>query len=65
MITPAVGIQSTLNESWGAYAKYTYVVCFSDTFAPSDLLQPVGGGEPADGSNEVYSTIGVGIMLRF
>jgi Outer membrane protein beta-barrel domain len=64
VVSLAAGVQYTLNESWGAYAKYTYVTCFSDTFAPGDLLLPVGGGEPVDGTNQVYSTIGVGIMLR-
>lgn len=65
MVTPAIGIQYTLSDAWGAYAKYTYVVCLSDAFAPGDLLQPVGGGEPIQGSDQIYSNIGVGIMLRF
>ena len=64
VISLAAGVQYTLNESWGAYAKYTYITCFSDTFAPGDLLLPVGLQEPVDGTNQVYSTIGVGIMLR-
>jgi outer membrane autotransporter protein len=64
VVTLAAGVQYTLNESWGAYAKYTYVTCLSDQFAPGDLLLPVGGGEPVDGTNQVISTIGVGIMLR-
>ena len=64
VISLAAGVQYTLNESWGAYAKYTYVTCFSDQFAPGDLLLPVGGGEPVDGTNQVFSNIGVGIMLR-
>ncbi len=65
MFAPAVGIQYALADSWSAYAKYSYVVCASSSFAPGDLLLPPGGGEPVEGSNEVYSVIGVGVMLRF
>jgi hypothetical protein len=65
MLAPAIGIQYALADSWSAYAKYAYVICSSNTFAPGDLLLPVGGGEPVEGGNEVYSMIGVGVMLRF
>jgi hypothetical protein len=60
----AHGVQYTLSESWGAYAKYTYNKGLGGEFAPGELLQPVGGGEPIEGSDQVYSNIGVGIMLR-
>ncbi len=65
MIAPAIGLQYALADSWSAYAKFAYVLCLSDTFAPGNLLQPVAGGQPVDGSDQVYSNIGVGIMLRF
>jgi opacity protein-like surface antigen len=65
MIAPAVGVQYALADSWGAYAKYTYMYCSSSEFAPSDLLLPEGGGEPTEGGNQIFQTILVGIMLRF
>ena len=44
--------------------KFAYNICKSDEFAPGDLLQPPGGGEPVQGENEIFTTITVGIMLR-
>jgi len=64
MVTLGVGVQYTLSESWGAYAKYAYIMGLSGGFAPGDLLLPAGGGEPVAGSDQLYSNIGVGIMLR-
>lgn len=65
MIAPALGIQYSLADSWSAYAKYAYIICSSSEFAPGDLLLPEGGGEPVQGEDEIFQTIGVGIMLRF
>ncbi|MCI0452672.1 MAG: porin family protein [Candidatus Latescibacteria bacterium] len=65
MLAPAVGVQYALADSWGAYAKYSYVYCSSSEFAPGDLLLPEGGGEPTEGDNQIFQTILVGIMLRF
>lgn len=65
VVGPGAGIQYAMSDSWSTYVKYTYMLCVSDTFAPGDLLEPEGGGEPVDGQNEVYQTIGVGVMLRF
>jgi hypothetical protein len=65
MVAPSVGVQYAMADSWSAYAKVSYVLCLSDKFAPGDLLEPVGGGEPTQGTDEIYSTIGVGVMLRF
>lgn len=65
MIAPAVGIQYAMADSWSAYTKFAYVICTGKEFAPGELLAPVGGGEPVPGDTQVYSTIGVGIMLRF
>jgi len=64
LIAPAVGVQYALADSWSAYLKFAYNICSSDVFAPGDLLQPPGGGEPVQGENEVFTTITVGIMIR-
>jgi hypothetical protein len=63
-VAPSIGIQHALNEVWSAYARYTYILNLGDTFAPGELLQPEGGGEPLEGENQVYQSIGVGIVLR-
>jgi hypothetical protein len=65
LVAPAIGIQYALADSWSTYAKYSYVFCLGGEFAPSDLLLPPGGGERSSGDNQIYQTIGVGIMLRF
>jgi opacity protein-like surface antigen len=65
MVAPSIGVQYALADSWSAYAKYTYVRCKSDVFAPGDLLAPEGGAPPVKGEAEVFQTITVGIMLRF
>ncbi|HEU4929722.1 MAG TPA: outer membrane beta-barrel protein [Candidatus Krumholzibacteria bacterium] len=65
MISPAIGIQYALADSWSAFAKYAYVLCSSTQFAPGDLLLPIDEDERVQGEDQVYQTIGVGIMLRF
>jgi hypothetical protein len=65
MVAPMIGLQYAMADSWSAYAKYAYVLCLGDQFAPGDLLEPVGGGEPVPGDTQIYTTIGVGVMLRF
>lgn len=61
----AVGIQYAMADAWTAYAKYTYTVNFSDSFAPGDLLQPITGPRDEPEGNQVIQTLGVGIMVRF
>jgi hypothetical protein len=61
----SVGIQHALADYWTAYAKYTYMVNFSDTFAPGDLLQPLSGTREEAEGNQVIQILGVGIMVRF
>jgi len=65
MISPAIGIQYALADSWSAYAKYSYVLCSSSAFAPGNLLLPIDEDEPVQGEDQIFQTIGVGIMLRF
>lgn len=65
MFAPAVGVQYALADSWGAYAKFQYVYCTSSTFAPGDLLLPPGSTDTVEGDNEIFTVIGVGIVLRF
>jgi hypothetical protein len=65
MIAPGFGLQYAMADSWSAYVKYAYVVCLGDEFAPGDLLEPVGGAEPVPGDTQIYTTLGVGVMLRF
>lgn len=65
MISPSVGLQYALADSWSAYAKYSYVYCSSSVFAPGDLLRPIDEEERVAGENQIFQTIGVGIMLRF
>ena len=65
MVAPGVGLQYAMADSWSAYVKYAYVMCLGSEFAPGDLLQPPGGGEPVPGDTQIYTTLGVGVMLRF
>jgi hypothetical protein len=65
MFAPGLGVQYALADSWGAYAKFSYVICSSSTFAPGDLLLPVGSTDEVQGEDQIYSVIGVGVMLRF
>ena len=65
LIAPAIGLQYALADSWSAYAKYTYMFCSSSVFAPGDLLLPIDEEERVEGGNQIFQTIGVGIMLRF
>jgi len=65
MISPSIGIQYALADTWSAYAKYAYVLCKSSDFAPADLLRPVDEDEHVKGEDQIFQTIGVGVMLRF
>jgi len=65
MISPAIGLQYALADSWSAYAKYSYVLCATSYFSPGDLLLPIGDDQRVQGEDQVFQTIGVGVMLRF
>ncbi|HEX5131524.1 MAG TPA: hypothetical protein VFX92_03440, partial [Candidatus Krumholzibacteria bacterium] len=61
-IAPSVGIQYALGDYWTAYARYSYIVNANSDFKPGDLLQPVSGERPVEGSNQKIETISVGLI---